>query len=313
MRHVLWLLAALSLLALPACTGRGGGNSSDDDDDDSALADDDDSTLGDDDDSTVGDDDDSTGDDDDATGDDDDATLVEGTSVLAGVWSISYWSDAAQTVPVCQQAYMFDGSSETRVSVLGNSCPNCTAKIDVTNVVDISSTGPGTGSPLEAFYTSTVTTPCNPAQHFASGAQPDYGAVLSSTAVSPGGDFLGTQGLIDSGTGIALGMGVATIGNMDTFASLRQNYADAGASFTHLGYVSEAVGGQLTQLGLDGVAVEAGAGTGYWPFWIYYTQSGSTDGRFIGSYGIGSPWLLTQNGTGVDYETITFGGQLIGQ
>jgi len=311
MRRLLWLLSLLSLLAVVGCPSpRGGGGDDDDDDDDDSASDDDDAT-GDDDDAT-GDDDDATGDDDDATGDDDDSTFEEGNSTLAGVWSISYWSDSDSTVPVCQQAYLFDGLAETRVGVLGNSCPNCTAKIDITNVVDISSTGPGAGSPFEQFYTSTVTQPCNAAQHFANG-QANYGEILSSTTMSPGGDYLGTQGIIDANTGIGLNMGIATIGNMDSFQSLATTYADAGATFTHIGYVSEAVGGQLTQLGLDTVAVEAGAGTGYWPFWIYFTQGGATDGRFIGSYGIGSPWLLTQNGAGIDYETITFGGTLIGQ
>ena len=172
--------------------------------------------------------------------------------------------------------------------------------------------GPGAGSPLEAFFTSVITTPCVPAQHFANG-QANYGDILSSLTVSPGGDWLGTQGLIDAGSGAAAGMGIATIGNMDTFASLAAAYAEQGATFTNLGYISEATGGQLTELGLDTVSVEAGAGSGYWPWWIYFTQSGATDGRFIGSYGIGSPWLLTQNGAGIDYETLTFGGTVIGQ
>ena len=262
---------------------------------------------------TSDDDDSWTGvDDDDAAGDDDDATLVEGNSTLAGIYTVSYWSDAQTTVPVCQQAYLFDGVSETRVGVLGNSCPLCTGKIDITNIVDISTTGPGAGTPLEAFFDSVVTQPCVPAQHFPSG-QADYGAILSSPTASPGGDWLGTQGLIDAATGVAAGMGIATIGNMDSFASFRDTYAQSGATFTNLGYVSEATGGQLTELLLDTVSVEAGAGTGYWPFWVYYTQSGATDGRFIGSYGIGSPWLLTSNGAGVDYESVTFGGTVVGQ
>jgi hypothetical protein len=314
MRRLLSLLALLSLFCFAtACTPVRGGSGDDDDDDtsdDDDTGDDDDAT-GDDDDAT-GDDDDSAGDDDDATGDDDDATLTEGNSTLGGIYTVSYWSDSDASVPVCQQAYMFDGVSETRVGVLGNSCPLCTGKIDITNIVDISSTGPGAGSPLEAFFDSVVTIPCVPATHFANG-QADYGAILSSTAQSPGGDWLGTQGLIDAGTGIANNMGVASIGNMDTFASFRDTYSANGATFTNLGYVSEATGGQLTELGLDTVAVEAGAGTGYWPFWIYYTTSGATDGRFIGSYGVGSPWLLTQNGAGIDYETLTFGGTVVGQ
>ena len=313
MRRLFWLISLLSLISLVGCPGPRGGSGDDDDasDDDDSAGDDDDAT-GDDDDATGDDDDDATGDDDDATGDDDDSTFTPGSSTLAGVWTISYWSDAQSSVPVCQQAYLFDGASTTAVGVLGAACPNCTATIDISNVVEISATGPGTGSPFEDFFNQAVSTPCVPAQHFPAG-QLDYGAMLSDQAMSPGGDFWYQQGLIDAGTGIGLNMGIATIGNMDTFSSLRTAYADAGATFTHIGYVSEGFGGGLTELGLDTVAVEAGTGTGYWPFWIYFTQGGATDGRFIGSYGIGSPWLLTNNGGGIDYETITFGGQMIGQ
>ena len=217
MPRLLSLFALLALFCFATACTPGRGNSDDDDatgDDDDSASDDDDAT-GDDDDAT-GDDDDATGDDDDATGDDDDATLVEGNSVLAGIFSVSYWSDMDATLAVCQQAYLFDGASETRVGVLGNSCPLCTAKIDVTNIVDISSSGPTAGTPLEAYFNSVVTLPCVPAQHFVSG-QDDFGAVLSSTTISPGGDWLGTQGLIDGGTGVAAGMGVVLGG--DTFAT----------------------------------------------------------------------------------------------
>ena len=312
--RTLWMAALLSMLAAVGCTPRGG-NSDDDDaandddsatDDDDATADDDD--TGDDDDAT-GDDDDATGDDDDATGDDDDSTLVEGNSTLSGIWFISYWMDAASSIAVCQQAYRFEGLAETRMNVLGNSCPSCTAKIDVVNITDVTA-GITAGDAFEANYNTTVTTPCN-ASSFPNG-QTDYGAILSSTTAAPGGDYLLTQGLVDAGTGTSTSLDLTLDGNT-TFVSLEAAYAGSGVTLTHVGYVNEALGGALTQLGLDAVAVEAPVETGYWPYWTYYTSTGATDGRLLGQYGIGSLWLLNNGGQGIDYETVTFSGSLIGQ
>jgi len=313
LRRSLLLLTLLSLLgALPGCAVRGGNGDDDDDtgdDDDSAIANDDDATANDDD-ATGDDDDDATGsDDDDATGDDDDSTLVEGNSTLQGIWFIQYWSDAGASLPVCQQAYRFDGLSETRVGVLGNSCPSCTAKIEIVNILNVTA-GIAIGDPLEAAYASTVSSPCN-ATSFP-GGQADYGSILSSTTMSPGGDFVLTQGLVDAGTGIDQGLNLTQDGNT-SFGGLAGNYAGSGVTLTHVGYVNESGGGQLTQLGLDTIAVEAPPETGYWPYWSYYTQAGATDGRLIGQYGIGSLWLLNSNGQGVDYETVTFSGTLLGQ
>ncbi len=313
MLHRFFVLLVLVLFSttLAGCPTRGGGGDDDDaaNDDDSAASDDDDATS--DDDDVTSDDDDSSGDDDDddATGDDDDSTFVEGNSSLSGIWYISYWQDAAQTIPVCQQAYRFDGLSEARLNVLGNSCPSCTAKIDIVNITDVTA-GIPSGDLLEASYNTTVTSPCG-AGNFSSG-QTNYGDVLSSTTTNPGGDFLLTQGLIDSGTGQAEGINLTQDGATN-FTGLAANYAGSGVTLTHIGYVNGSAGGQLTDLGLDTIAVEAPPATGYWPYWTYYTQSGATDGRMIGQYGIGALWLLNSNGQGVDYETVTFSGTVIGQ
>jgi hypothetical protein len=296
-------LLLLVLGALVGCPVRGSSSGDDDDaadDDDSAVADDDDAT---------GDDDDATGDDDDATGDDDDATFVEGNSTLSGIWFVSYWVDAASTLPHCQQAYRFDGLAEARLNVLGNSCPSCTAKIDIVNILDVTA-GIASGDPFEANYNVTVTTPCTAASF--TGGQTDYGTLLSSTTASPGGDYLLTQGLIDDATGIAEGIPLTVSGD-PTIASLRADYAGSNVTLTHLGYVNAASGGALTELGLDAVALPAPPTTTFWPFWTYYTSAGATDGRMLGQYGIGSLWLLNSNNQGIDYETVTFSGSLIGQ
>lgn len=309
-RRLFALLALLTFSTVVAGCPTRGGNDDDDDanDDDSAVADDDDATSADDDDDSV-DDDDSGGDDDDATGDDDDSTFVEGNSSLTGIWYIAYWQDAAQTIPVCQQAYRFEGLAEARLNVLGNSCPSCTAKIDIVNITDVTG-GIPSGDPMEASYNTTVTTPCV-ANNFASG-QANYGDILSSTTMVPGGDYVLTQGLIDSGTGQAEALDLTQDGATN-FVGLAATYAGSGVSLTHVGYVNSAGGGQLTELGLDAIAVEAPPTTGYWPYWTYFTQGGATDGRLIGQYGIGSLWLLNSNGEGVDYEIVTFTGSLIGQ
>ena len=303
---LLVLLAAL----LAGCPYAGRGSSSNDDDaanDDDSAANDDDAV--DDDDSAASDDDDATGDDDDATGDDDDSTLAEGTSTLSGIWFIAYWSDAASSIPVCQQAYRFDGLSETRQGVLGNSCPLCTVKIDIVNILDVTN-GIAPGDPFEANWDATVTNPCT-ASSFPNG-QTNYGAILSSTSMSPGGDFLLQQGLIDANTGVDQSMNLTQDG-ATTYATLASAYAGSGVTLTHVGYVNESGGGQLTALGLDAIAVEAPPETGWWPYWTYYTTTGATNGLILGQYGIGSLWLLTQNGSGIDYETVTFSGAMVGQ
>ncbi|MCO4771137.1 MAG: hypothetical protein KDA24_13970 [Deltaproteobacteria bacterium] len=311
MERTKWMILLCALaLALPGCPTRGSSGDDDDvaNDDDSATADDDDATS-DDDDATSDDDDSGDDDDDDATGDDDDSTLVDGNTTLEGIWYIQYWQDAAQTVPVCQQAYRFSGLSETRVGVLGTSCPMCTAKIDVTNVMNVTA-GIPIGDPFEAAYTSTVTNPCN-ATSFPGGSV-DYGSILAATGVSPGGDFLLQQGLIDAGSGAAQGLNLTQDG-ATSFTSLAASYSGSGVSLTHVGYVNESGGGQLTELGLETIAEEASPGSGWWPYWTYYTQGGATNGQLLGQYGIGSLWLLTSNGQGIDYETVTFSGTLVGQ
>ena len=294
------LLVLLCLLHLTVgCTTRGSRGDDDTGDDDDSGDDDDDD---DDDDTTPVDDDDTT-----PPGDDDDSTLVEGSSTITGAFIIQYFTDTTAQSPYCQQAYEFSGASETRANVLGNSFQNATAKIDVTSLTDVTAS---TAHPA-------VVTRCT-ANMLASDG--DLGAILSGVTTVPddsgnpvGGDFLDRIGLIDAGTGVA-GNRVVTLDGT-TYATLRDDYASAGLTFTHVGYYNQLDGGWMVSdsLGIPGASSAGSPGTQNWPFWTIGTQAGTTDGRFIGQYFLNGVWSLGFNGAGIQYQLATFNGDFVGQ